>query len=154
MENVNSKITYHQEGDYLIPNLTVPNDENENYQIGKYGHLRLSYLKNHKKGEYELLKISCVLIKHLIEVDIQAKEKVKLLIGQFKEWENISEDLKDTNPLEWVGKMNNIKNRAEEIVLKELIYVLFLGGFVMCNLCEVFVDIFFSILVLYFVLVV
>ena len=80
MENVKSKITYHQEGDYLIPNLTVPNDENENYQIGKYGHVRLSYLKNHKKGEYELMKISCTLRKHLIEVDIQAKEKVKLLI--------------------------------------------------------------------------
>lgn len=48
MENVKSKITYHQEGDYLIPNLAVPNDENENYQIGKYGYLRLRYLKNHK----------------------------------------------------------------------------------------------------------
>ena len=83
----------------------------------------MSYLKNHKKGKYELMKINCTLRKHLIEIDIQAKEKVKLLIGQFKEWENIYEDLKDTNPLEWVGKMNNVKNRAEEIVLKELIYV-------------------------------
>ena len=123
MENVKSKITYHKEGDYLIPDLTVLNDENEKYQIGKYRHLRLSYLKNHKKGEYELMKISCTLRKHLIEVDLHSKEKIKLIIGQFKEWENISEDLKDTNPLEWVGKMNNIKNRAEEIVLKELIYV-------------------------------
>ena len=69
------------------------------------------------------MKINCTLRKHLIEIDIQAKEKIKLLIGQLKEGENISEDLKDTNPLEWVGKMNNIKNRAEEIVLKELIYV-------------------------------
>ena len=75
MENVKSKITYHQEGDYLIPDLTVLNDENEKYQIGKYGHLRLSYLKNHKKGEYELMKISCTLRKHLIEVDLQAKKK-------------------------------------------------------------------------------
>ena len=83
----------------------------------------MRYLKNHKKDEYELMKINCTLRKHLIEIDTQSKEKVKLLIGQFKEWENISEDLKDTNPLEWVGKMNNIKNRAEEIVLKELIYV-------------------------------
>ena len=122
MENVKSKITYHQEGDYLIPNLTVPNDENENYQIGKYGHLRLSYLKNHKKGEYELLKISCVLIKHLIEVDIQAKEKVKLLIGQFKEQNNINEELKATNQMAWVRSMNNIKNCAEEIILRDFIY--------------------------------
>lgn len=123
MENVKSKITYHQEGDYLIPNLTVSNDENENYQIGKYGYLRLSYLKNHKKGEYELMKINCSLRKHIVEIDLQAKEKVKILINQFKETENISESLKDTNPLEWVRLMNNIKNKAEEIVLKELIYV-------------------------------
>lgn len=123
MENVKSKITYHQEGDYLIPNLTVPNDENENYQIGKYGHLRLSYLKNHRKGEYELMKINCTLRKHLIEIDIQAKEKIKLLIGQLKEGENISEDLKDTNPLEWVGKMNNIKNRAEGAPRKNIYVV-------------------------------
>lgn len=117
------KITYHQEGDYLIPNLTLPNDENENYQIGKYGYLRLSYLKNYKKGEYELMKSECSLRKHIVKVDLQAKEKVKLLISQFRAKENISENLKDTNPLEWVGIMNNIKNRAEEIVLKELIYV-------------------------------
>ena len=123
MENVKSKITYHQEGDYLIPDLTVLNDENEKYQIEKYGHLRLSYLKNHKKAEYELMRINCSLRKHIIEIDLQAKEKVKLLINQFKETENISESLKDTNPLEWVGKMNNIKNKAEEIILKELIYV-------------------------------
>ena len=123
MENVKSKIAYHQEGDYLIPNLKVSNDENEKYQIGKYGYLRLRYLENYKKGEYELMKLNCTLRKHLIEIDMQSKEKVKLLIVQSKEWENISEDLKDTNPLEWVGKMNNIKNRAEEIVLKELIYV-------------------------------
>ena len=123
MENVKSKITYHKEGDYLIPDLTVLNDENEKYQIEKYGHLILSYLKNHKKAEYELMRINCSLRKHIIEIDLQAKEKVKLLINQFKETENISESLKDTNPLEWVGKMNNIKNKAEEIILKELIYV-------------------------------
>lgn len=123
MENVKSKITYHQEGDYLIPDLTVPNDENEKYQIGKYGYLRWSYLKNYKKGEYELLKINCTLRKHLIEVDIQAKEKVKLLVKQLAEQNNINEELKATNQMTWVRSMNNIKNCAEEIVLKELIYV-------------------------------
>ena len=121
MENL--KLTYRKNSDYFIPNLVLENEEDKNYQMGKYGYLRLDYLRNYKKGEYELMKINCTLRKHLIEIDIQSKEKVKLLIGQFKEWENISEDLKDTNPLEWVGKMNNIKNRAEEIVLKELIYV-------------------------------
>ena len=131
MENKNVKnsfvdektgIEYIKQGDYYLPNLVLDPEET-NYTIGKYGRMKLNYLKNHKKGEYELLKISCALRKHLIEIDIQAKEKIKLLIGQLKEGENISEDLKDTNPLEWVGLMNNIKNRAEEIVLKELIYV-------------------------------
>ena len=99
MENVNSKITYHQEGDYLIPNLTIPNDENENYQIGKYGYLRLRYLKNHKKDEYELMKINCTLRKHLIEIDTQSKEKVKLLVKQLAEQNNINEELKVTNQI-------------------------------------------------------
>lgn len=122
MENVKSKITYHQEGDYLIPNLTVPNDKNENYQIGKYGYLRLSYLKNHKKSKYELMKINCTLRKHLIEIDIQAKEKVKLLVKQLAEQNNINEELKATNQMTWVRSMNNIKNCAEEIILREFIY--------------------------------
>lgn len=122
MENVNSKITYHQEGDYLIPNLTVPNDENENYQIGKYGHLRLRYLKNHKKDEYELMKINCTLRKHLIEIDTQSKEKVKLLVKQLAEQNNINEELKATNQMAWFRSMNNIKNCAEEIILREFIY--------------------------------
>ena len=122
MENVKSKITYHQEGDYLIPNLTVQNDKNENYQIGKYGYLRLSYLKNHKKGKYELMKINCTLRKHLIEIDIQAKEKVKLLVKQLAEQNNINEELKATNQMTWVRSMNNIKNCAEEIILREFIY--------------------------------
>ena len=122
MENVKSKITYHQEGDYLIPNLTVPNDKNENYQIGKYGYLRLSYLKNHKKGKYELMKINCTLRKHLIEIDIQAKEKVKLLVKQLAEQNNINEELKATNQMTGVRSMNNIKNCAEEIILREFIY--------------------------------
>lgn len=119
----NLKLTYHRNGDYLIPNLVLENDEYKDYQIGKYGYLRLDYLKNYKKGEFELMKVKCILRKHIVEIDLQAKEKVKLLINQFKENENISEDLKDTNPLEWAGLMNNIKNKAEEIVLKELIYV-------------------------------
>ena len=100
----NFKLTYRKNGDYFIPNLVLDNDDYKDYQLGKYGYLRLDYLKNY-------------------EIDLQAKEKVKLLINQFKANENISEDLKDINPLEWVGLMNNIKNRAEEIVLKKLIYV-------------------------------
>ena len=102
----NLKLTYHRNGDYFIPNLVLENDEYKDYQIGKYGYLRLDYLKNHKKDEYELMKIKCTLRKHIVEIDLQSKEKVKLLINQFKEYKNISEDLKDTNPLEWVGIMS------------------------------------------------
>lgn len=119
----NLKLTYHRNGDYFIPNLFLENDEYKDYQIGKYGYLRLDYLKNYKKGKFELMKVKCILRKHIVEIDLQAKEKIKLLMNQFKENENISENLKDTNPLEWVGLMNNIKNKAEEIVLNELIYV-------------------------------
>ena len=118
------EITYHKEGDYFVPDLYLEKEKYENdYIIGKYGHLRLEYLRNHKKAEYIIMFMNKTLRKHIVEIDLQAKEKVKLLINQFKENENISEDLKDTNPLEWVGLMNNIKNKAEEIVLKELIYV-------------------------------
>ena len=123
--NIDNKygIEYTKVGDYYIPNLVLDNDDYKDYQLGKYGYLRLDYLKNYKKGEFELMKVKCILRKHIVEIDLQAKEKVKLLINQFKANENISEDLKDINPLEWVGLMNNIKNRAEEIVLKKLIYV-------------------------------
>lgn len=121
MENL--KLAYRKNSDYFIPNLVLENKEDKNYQIGKYGYLRLDYLRNYKKGEYELMKINCSLRKHIVEIDLQANEKVKILINQFKETENISKSLKDMNPLEWVRLMNNIKNKAEEIVLKELIYV-------------------------------
>jgi hypothetical protein len=116
------KITYHKNGDYYVPNLVLPKEDYPDYKIGMYGNLRLNYLKNYRKGEYELMKINFTLRKHIVEVDLQAKKKVKLLIEQFKEQENVTEELKNTNPLEWVGAMNNIKNRAEEIVLNELIY--------------------------------
>ena len=108
MENL--KLTYRKNSDYFIPNLVLENEEDKNYQMGKYGYLRLDYLRNYKKGEYELMKINCSLRKHIVEIDLQAKEKVKILINQFKETENISESIKDTNPLEWVRLMNNIKN--------------------------------------------
>ena len=82
MENL--KLTYRKNGDYFIPNLVLGNEEYKNYQIGKYGYLRLDYLRNYKKAEYELMRINCSLRKHIIEIDLQAKEKVKLLINQIQ----------------------------------------------------------------------
>ena len=117
-----NKITYHKEGDYLIPDLTIEN-YNKEYHIGKYGHLRLNYIKEYKKGLYTELMIKGTLSKHLTDIEKAAIERVDTIIKQLTESENIDENLKQTNQLEWVQAMNNIKNRAEEIVYNEIIYV-------------------------------
>ena len=117
------KITYTKKGDYYIPNIVTPVDEYPNYVIGKYGRLRAKYLKENKKVEYSLMLIDGTLRKHLVETDMQCKERIDTLINELKQQENVSEDLKNTNPLAWVGAMNNIRNRAEDIVLNELIYI-------------------------------
>lgn len=116
-----NKITYHKEGDYLVPNLYLPKQPEKH--IGKYGRLRLNYLKEYKRGLYTELLINCTLKQHLIEIDEITTDKVNLLIKQLAEVEHIDENLKEHHQLEWVQAMNNIKNRAEEIVLNEIIYV-------------------------------
>lgn len=118
---MNNKITYRKEGDYFIPNLSFPIQPKK--QIGKYGRLRLNYLKNFKKGLYTELLIDGTLKQHLLDIDECANEKVQLFIKQFAESENVNEYLKEHHQMEWVQAMNNIKNRAEEIVLNEIIYV-------------------------------
>lgn len=119
MENL--KITYHQEGDYLIPDLVLPK-RTTNYQIGKYGYLRLKFLKTHKRGLYCELNLKNELNKHLIEVDKEANIKVNNLIKELAKKENVSIYPNEEDALSWVQKMNNIKNRAEEIVLNEGIF--------------------------------
>ena len=118
---MNNKITYRREGDYLIPDLCLP--EQPNGHIRKYGRLRLNYLKDFKRGLYTELLISGTLKQHLLDVDKNASNKVNLLIKEFAEAENVNELLKEHNQMEWVQAMNNIKNRSEEIVLNEIIYV-------------------------------
>ena len=115
------KITYHKEGDYLIPDLVIE-DSNKNYQIGKYGRLRLNFLKEHQKGLYTELMINGTLSKHLAEIEKVANERINLIIKQLAESENIDESLKGSHQLDWVQAMNNIKNRAEEIIYNETIY--------------------------------
>ena len=119
---MNNKITYHREGDYFIPDLIMENF-NEDYRIGKYGRVRLNYIKNYKRGLYTELMINGTLSKHLADIDQSANERVNLIIKQLAEAENINEDLKSLNQLAWVQATNNIKNRAEEIVYNEIIYV-------------------------------
>lgn len=116
-----NEITYHKEGDYFMPNLYLPKQPDG--RIGKYGKLRLDYLKNFNKGLYTELLIDGTLKQHLLDIDECANERVDLLIKQFTESENIDEYLKEHHQMDWVQSMNNIKNRAEEIVLNEIIYV-------------------------------
>lgn len=124
MENERkNKIEYHSEGDYYIPNLIVPKDEYADCCIGKYGRLRLNYLKEHKKAEYTIMLMNGTLRKHIVQIDMEAKNRVENIVNGLKSQSNLTEEMKNTNQLYWVGMMNNFKNQAEEIVVKELIYV-------------------------------
>ena len=117
-------ITYHKEGDYFIPDLYLEREEyKKDYQIGNYGHLRLEYLKEHKKAEYSIMLLDSTLRKHIVDTDIQAKERLKILMKQMLEKNPIDENLKDTDQLKWVGFMNNYKHSVEKIIFKELIYI-------------------------------
>ena len=116
-----NKITYHEEGDYLIPDLYLPKQPEGH--IGKYGRLRLNYLKNFDIPFYTELLISGTLKQHLLDIDNDASNKVSLLIKNFAKAENVNELLKEHHQMEWVQAMNSFKNKAEEIVLNEIIYV-------------------------------
>ena len=115
-------IKYVKNGDYLSPNLVL---ENENYeQIGKYGLIKLSYIKEHKKCFYQSLLMKNELTKHLLSVSNECEERFKILMDNYiKNDEKLSEKSKENNQLKWVKLMNNYRNSAEEIILKELIYV-------------------------------
>lgn len=115
------EIEYTKVEDYYLPNLLPPKNM-KNFRIGKYGRARLQYLKENKKAEYTMLLVNDKLQQHLIKIDQQANERLEVLIKQMAEKENITEELKATDQLKWVGLMNNIKNSAEEIIFEELIY--------------------------------
>ena len=114
-------IEYHLEGDYYIPNLVLP--KQEKVTLNKYGRMRLKYLKENKKAEYSIMLMDGTLTKHLKEIQETAQKRVNQIINQLKEKSDLTEDMKDTDILYWVGTMNAIKNQAEEIVISELIYV-------------------------------
>ena len=115
-------IEYVKQGDFLLPNLVM---ENQNYgEINKYGLLRLEYIKKNKKGLYQALLMKNELTNHLFSVSNEAKERLKILMDNYiKNDEKLSEKNKENNQLKWVKLMNNYNNTAEEIILKELIYV-------------------------------
>ena len=114
-------IEYHLEGDYYIPNLVLP--KQEKVTLNKYGKMRLKYLKENKKAEYSIMLMEGTLNKHLKEIQETAQKRLNQIIYQLKEKNNLTEEMKDTDILYWVGTMNAIKNQAEEIVFNELIYV-------------------------------
>ena len=114
-------ISYTKQGDYLLPNLI--SKDKEQFNIGKYGLLRLEYIKKYKLGLYFDLLVNNTLNEYLHDIDTIVMEKVQKLIIELAEKENINEKLKENNQILWVNKMNNIKNIAEEIILKEYIYV-------------------------------
>ena len=114
-------IEYHLEGDYYIPNLVLP--KQEKVTLNKYGRMRLKYLKENKKAEYSIMLMDGTLTKHLKEIQETAQKRVNQIINQLKEKSDLTEDMKNTNMLYWVGTMNAIKNQAEGLVISELIYV-------------------------------
>ena len=112
--------TYREENGYLIPNLGLPDEDQ--HTIGIWGQRHRRYLKENRKVLYANLLTSGKLNGYLADIDRQAEEMFSRLVKQMAETENITEGLKSTNPMMWVGKMNNIRNRVKEIVTTELIY--------------------------------
>ncbi len=114
-------IEYHLDGDYYIPNLTIP--KQEKITLNKYGRMRLKYLKEHKKADYTIMLMDGILNTHLKELQETADTRVQQIISELKAKSDLTEDMKNTDMLYWVGIMNSIKAQAEEIVFSELIYV-------------------------------
>ena len=114
-------IEYVRQGDYYIPNLVLP--KQRKIHLNKYGRMRLNYLKEHKKAEYTIMFMENTLIDHLEEIQETATKRRNLIIDDLKAKSGLTEDMKNTDMLYWVGTMNAIKQQAEEIILKELIYV-------------------------------
>ena len=116
------KIKYTKQGNYLIPNLKIKRQKNIN--IGKYGLLILNYLKENNKQLYRELLMNNELTNHLISVDNECNDKLNILMNEYKKHdEKLSEKNKKLNQLEWTSLMNNYKNCAEEIIMKENIYI-------------------------------
>lgn len=114
-------IEYHLEGDYYIPNLAMP--KQEKIVLNKYGRMRLQYLKSHKKADYTIMLMNGTLNAHLKEIQETADNRVQQIINDLKSKNDLTEDMKNTDMLYWVGTMNSIKAQAEEIVFSELIYI-------------------------------
>ena len=114
------ELTYTERNGVMYPDLALP--EQTNYPSGKYGRMRLDYLKKHRRGTYTTLLTSCTLKPHLYDTEQEAKRQIELTLSRLVIERDITEELKATDPLRWVQEMNNAKQSAEEIVLNEIIY--------------------------------
>ncbi len=112
------ELTYRRSGDYRLPNLDVP----EAPEVGKYGMLRRSYLANHRRGIYTGMLLTGELNNHLAEIDQEATEMVERLTARMAREQGVTEELKASDQMKWVGLMNNIKAAAEEVALAEIVY--------------------------------
>ena len=113
--------TYTEVDGIFYPNLALP--EPDPRPIGKWGRLHETYLKEHKHFLYTNLLTTCDLDSHLADIDGQAREMLDRMIDQMAKAEDITEELKAKSPMDWVGRMNSIRSRAEEVILADLIYV-------------------------------
>ncbi len=116
----NNNISYRQVGDYNIPNLIIPSEE-ANITLGKWGVLHKDYLHKHNKVLFTTLLTQGKLYQHCANVENQARDMFDTLVEQMKESEGVTEQLKANNQMEWVARMNNIRNRVTEIISSELI---------------------------------
>ncbi len=114
------ELTYTKVGDYYIPDLVL--DDDAEYEIGMYGRMRERFLEEHHHGTYISLLLTGRLWKHLVDLDAACNERMDALVLAMAKQEGVTETLKATDQMEWVGRMNNVRNRAEEIVLHELVY--------------------------------
>ncbi len=116
--------TYTKVGDYYIPNLKLADEVfSDDMPLGKYGLLRESYLKEHKPALYNNLLLTGKLLSHLHDVEQQAQQLLDTMVPQMMKSENVTEELKSIDQLEWIGKMNNIKAQIEEIIFSEIVYL-------------------------------
>ena len=116
-----NELTYTRCGDYYIPDLKL--SEQPEAPIGKYGRMRQRYLKEHRPGLYSSLILSEKLYPHLLEIDRAARERMDAMLPRMMEAAGVTEELKARDQLAWVGAMNSIRSRAEEIILSEMIFV-------------------------------
>ena len=116
------KITYHKEGQFLFPDLTIEESSQNPRTVGKYGLLRKTYLKNHRPAQYQELLFNGKLTDHLADIDEAAMERFIRLTDQMMKEQGITEALKAENMLLWIQRMNAVREQADEIVLRELVY--------------------------------